>query len=167
MKELAKRVEEKLKKFERITEVKYFNRLEIFHKQAEKEVREEIELGIINRDNVPYGDENFEKTIKITAEQRTEIFFAYCYTDYERRTLKEIIKDLEENIRIENTPMFEMLFDEKTSPSDINTCVSELEKVSNYPFRAVLIDYFGLNQHLVDKLMDRPVLERGKEITYL
>lgn len=167
MKELAKRVEEQLKKFERIAEVKYFNRLEVFHRQAEKEVKEEIELGIINRDNVPYGDENFEETIRITAEQRTERFFARCYTDYEKRILREIIKDLEENIRTENTPAFEMLFDEKTSPSDINTCVSELEKVSNYPFRAVLIDYFGLNQHLVDKLMDRPVLERGKEITYL
>lgn len=49
MKELAKRVEEKLKKFEQIAEVKYFNRLEVFHRQAEKEVREEIELGFRER----------------------------------------------------------------------------------------------------------------------
>ena len=167
MKELAKRIEEKLRKCESITEVKYFNRYDLFYKQAEKEVKEEIELGIIDWTVVPYGDKEFKETIKITAEQRTERFFARCYTNYEERVLKTIIKDLEENIRWTPGPIASFYFGDDPVPCNIDTCVSELEKVSDYPFKEVLIDYFGLNQHIVDKLMGRPVMSRGEEITYL
>lgn len=176
MKELANRIEEKLKKCEWATEVKYFNRYDLFYKQAEKEVKEEIELGIIDWTVVPYGDKDFKETIKITAEQRTERFFARCYTNYEEYILKTIIEDLEANIRwnpgpilakFPPEPLIDQFDNEGTLPSDINTCISGLEKVSDYPFREVLINYFGLNQHIVDKLMDRPVMDRGEEITYL
>lgn len=167
MKELANKIEKKLRQCEWATEVKYFNRYDVFYKQAEKEVKEEIEIGIIDWTVVPYGDKDFKETIKITAEQRTERFFARCYTNYEKNVLKTIIEDLEENIRWNPGPILSMHIDGDTLPCDIDTCVSELEKVSDYPFREVLIDYFGLNQHIVDKLMDRPIMDRGEEITYL